>query len=311
MPIWPRCGSAFDAAPHEIVGEFARRRLLERSDLAALRIDAVEDALDRAVLAGRVHALKDQQQRPAILGVQLLLKIAQPLAVAIENFFGLVLVETALLIGLVRFQMELARSVEAERRDKGLQIGGGEDGFDFLLMKNGCPFRQSCSFATSIKAVTKRGMADVRSRRSAHQMDGGKFGLMLPGEIGLDPGAQRFARAIDIQYPDHRDAPLRVTTQSQCGAGPIIGRCQTGLFLDFAGHAAGDIDRAIADIVEIGRARRESRSVRHWRCAGPFRPARRRRRKQRSAPMPKPLNTSLSGKPQSRHARKLAKSVSK
>ncbi|MGY4421110.1 hypothetical protein ACVWY2_003559 [Bradyrhizobium sp. JR6.1] len=30
-----------------------------------------------------------------------------------------------------------------------------------------------------------------------------------------------------------------------------------------------------------------------------------------SAPMPKPLNISLSGKPQSRQARKLAKSVSK
>ena len=31
----------------------------------------------------------------------------------------------------------------------------------------------------------------------------------------------------------------------------------------------------------------------------------------RNAPIPKPLNTSRSGKPQSRHARKLAKSVSK
>src|SRR5216684_585291 len=91
-------------------------------DLAALRIDAIEDAFDGAVLAGCIHALKDQQQRPAILRVEFLLKIAQGLAVGVENLLGLVLVEAALLVGLVRFEMELARSVEAKRRDKGLQL---------------------------------------------------------------------------------------------------------------------------------------------------------------------------------------------
>ena len=30
-------------------------------------------------------------------------------------------------------------------------------------------------------------------------MNGGQFGLMLQGKIGLDPGAQRFARHIDMQ----------------------------------------------------------------------------------------------------------------
>ena len=45
----------------------------------------------------------------------------------------------------------------------------------------------------SMNAVTKRGIAAVRSDVRAHQVDGGKFGLMLPGEIGLDPGLQRFA----------------------------------------------------------------------------------------------------------------------
>ena len=64
--------------------EFAGTRLLERMDLAALRIDAVEHALDRAVLARGVHALKDQQQRPAILGVEFFLKVVQPLPVGIE-----------------------------------------------------------------------------------------------------------------------------------------------------------------------------------------------------------------------------------
>ena len=114
------------AAPHEIVIEFVGCRLLERIDLAALRIDAFEDALDGAVLAGRVHALKDHEQRPAVLRVEPFLEIVQPLAVGFEDLFGLVLVEAALLIGLVRPEMELARSVEAERRDKGLQLGRRE-----------------------------------------------------------------------------------------------------------------------------------------------------------------------------------------
>src|ERR1700722_18415245 len=103
--------------------EFMDCRLLERGDLAALRIDAVEDSLDGAILAGRIHALKDQQQRPAILRVKLLLKIAQALAIGIEDLFALGLVETALLIGLVRLEMELAGSVETKRRNEGPQLG--------------------------------------------------------------------------------------------------------------------------------------------------------------------------------------------
>ena len=40
-------------------------------------------------------------------------------------------------------------------------------------------------------------------------------------------------------------------------AGAIIRRRQAGFLLDFAGDAARYIDRAVADIVEIGRARRK------------------------------------------------------
>src|SRR6202048_4350930 len=91
-------------------------------DIAALRIDALEYAFDGAVLTRRIHALKDQEQRPAILRVKFFLKIVQPSLVGFENPFCPVLVETALLIGLVRFEMELARAVETERRDTGLQL---------------------------------------------------------------------------------------------------------------------------------------------------------------------------------------------
>src|SRR6476620_470958 len=91
-------------------------------DLAALRVDAREDGVDGAVLAGRIHALKDQQHRPAILRVKLFLKIPQAFPVGVENLFRLVLVELVLLIGLLRLEMELARSVETERLDKRFQL---------------------------------------------------------------------------------------------------------------------------------------------------------------------------------------------
>jgi hypothetical protein len=96
------------AAPEEIVVEFLRRRLLERGDLAALRVDALEHALDRTVLAGGVHALEDQQQRPAVLRVELFLEIVQALAVGFDDLRRLFLVEAALLVGLVRLQVKLA-----------------------------------------------------------------------------------------------------------------------------------------------------------------------------------------------------------
>src|SRR5205814_9487779 len=78
------------AAPQKIVIEFVGRRLLELIDHATLRIDALEYALDGAVLARCVHALKDQQQRPAILRVESFLAIAQALAVRFENLYALV-----------------------------------------------------------------------------------------------------------------------------------------------------------------------------------------------------------------------------
>src|SRR6266478_9207633 len=91
-------------------------------DLTTLRVDAGKYGFDGAVLAGRVHALKDQQHRPAVLRVKSLLKIAQAFSVGLEDLFRLVLVEAALLVGLVRLEMEITRSVEAERRNEGPQL---------------------------------------------------------------------------------------------------------------------------------------------------------------------------------------------
>ena len=44
-----------------------------------------------AVLAGGVHRLEDQQQRPAILGVEPLLQLGEPLDAALEELAGLFL----------------------------------------------------------------------------------------------------------------------------------------------------------------------------------------------------------------------------
>ena len=47
--------------------------------VAALRVHSGHDVLDDAVLARRVHRLKNQQHRPLVLRVKLVLKIRQRL----------------------------------------------------------------------------------------------------------------------------------------------------------------------------------------------------------------------------------------
>ena len=59
--------------------EILAARRLERVDLAALRVDAGHDVLDRAVLAGRVHRLEDGQHRPAVLRVEHVLQLGERL----------------------------------------------------------------------------------------------------------------------------------------------------------------------------------------------------------------------------------------
>ena len=74
-----------------MVALFGRRRL-EAEDLAALRIDPRHHVLDRAVLAGRVHRLEDQQQRVGVLRIQLLLLFRQLGDTLVKQFSGFLLV---------------------------------------------------------------------------------------------------------------------------------------------------------------------------------------------------------------------------
>src|SRR3978361_2178490 len=56
---------------------------------------------------------------------------------------------------------------------------------------------------------------------AAHQMDRRQFRLLLPSEVGLDPGAQRFTGIIDLQNPDHRNGRTRHNAMP-IGLGPVI-----------------------------------------------------------------------------------------
>ena len=124
MPMRPRSGSATMLRHMKSWSSSLVDGCLNARDLAALRVDALEHRLDRAVLACRVHALENQQQRPLVLGIELFLKIVQPLAVGLDDLLALLLVETAFLAGLEGFQVKPARSVDAERRDERLELVG-------------------------------------------------------------------------------------------------------------------------------------------------------------------------------------------
>src|SRR4030095_14513143 len=81
-------GQANDATPHEIVVELFVRRRFEGIDLAALRGDAGHEVVDPAVLAGGGHPLEDQQNRPAVLRVEHVLKLPEQRDTHGERFLG-------------------------------------------------------------------------------------------------------------------------------------------------------------------------------------------------------------------------------
>jgi hypothetical protein len=68
--------------------QFLGARMLEGVNLTALRIETGHDVLDDALFAGRVHALEDDQERPSILGIELLLHSGE-MAQTIGNLISL------------------------------------------------------------------------------------------------------------------------------------------------------------------------------------------------------------------------------
>src|SRR6266581_1614235 len=69
--------NAFVGAPEVVVVQFFVAWRLERVDIAALRVYTGHHMLDGAVFPGSVHGLKNQQERPAILGIKFFLHVTE------------------------------------------------------------------------------------------------------------------------------------------------------------------------------------------------------------------------------------------
>ncbi len=67
-PRLPTFGKSACGAPENVMFHLFRAKLFETEDLAALRIDSGHDVPNGAVLAARVHSLKNQKQRIAVGG---------------------------------------------------------------------------------------------------------------------------------------------------------------------------------------------------------------------------------------------------
>ena len=85
MPISPALGQVARGSPKKIVFQLVRAGMLEAVHLAALRIDARHDVPNRAVLPGRIHGLKNQQDRIAVRGVEQFLLGTESLDVLVQE----------------------------------------------------------------------------------------------------------------------------------------------------------------------------------------------------------------------------------
>ena len=120
-------GQATRRAPHEVVVELLVGGRLERVHLGPLRVHPRHDVLDRAVLPGGVHALEDQEQRPAILRVELLLELAEGLDLPIETLACLVLGRDAPRVrGIDRRQTEAPSVGDLKGSDEAAGLAHGE-----------------------------------------------------------------------------------------------------------------------------------------------------------------------------------------
>jgi hypothetical protein len=86
--------------------------------------------LDRPVLAGRIHGLEHEQQRPAILRIQLVLQLGQRLDAGLQHLLGarpVFVVQVARVAGIDVLQAELALARKPERIRELARLG-----YDFV-----------------------------------------------------------------------------------------------------------------------------------------------------------------------------------
>ena len=102
-------------APQEVVRGLLRRGLPEWDHPASLRIHRGEDVVDRPVLAAGVHRLEAHEEGMAPLGVEQVLKRAQPLLAALDLLERLLVLLVAVLeAGVEVLERELASGLHAE-----------------------------------------------------------------------------------------------------------------------------------------------------------------------------------------------------
>src|SRR5215469_10181885 len=77
--------------PKIIVVQFLVTRRLEGMYVASLRIHAGHDVFNGGVFAGRVHTLKNEEQSPAILGIELFLHLANDRTAFLEQVLSMLL----------------------------------------------------------------------------------------------------------------------------------------------------------------------------------------------------------------------------
>src|SRR5579871_37205 len=95
--------------------ELKVRGCLERKNLAALRIDTAHYVFDRAVLAGRIHRLKNEEHRPPILGIKLVLEFCHARDAVGEGLLGMILRMPMAGIGRIEvLELEMLSVINAE-----------------------------------------------------------------------------------------------------------------------------------------------------------------------------------------------------
>ncbi len=92
MPMRPRSGRLFEVRQRKSWSSSSLEGDLKEKTWHPLRVDPRHDVLDGAVLARRVHGLKDQEHAPLVLRVELLLQLSQDADPFLEPLLGFFLV---------------------------------------------------------------------------------------------------------------------------------------------------------------------------------------------------------------------------
>ena len=79
--------------PKEVMSKFLFARRLERAHFATLWIETRHHMRDDAILAGSIHPLQHDQNRPMSISVKTLLQLRETFDVGSEKYLSLVLVE--------------------------------------------------------------------------------------------------------------------------------------------------------------------------------------------------------------------------